>query len=214
MKKSIPIKQAFDVLEGFIADIEAPVVEFVARQDNDPFKILIATILSSRTNDVITTRVISRLFERVTNLKDLESIDQEELKDLIYPVGFYRQKTVQLKKLPYVISVKFAGTIPSEIDDLVMLPGVGRKTANLVRNTAFGKPAICVDVHVHRITNRWGYVNTKNPLETELELRAKLPVEYWSKVNHYLVSLGQTVCKPRNPKCPECALTGLCPKLV
>lgn len=211
MSQAINIDKAFTVLDGFIPELEAPVVEFVARQDKDPFKILIATILSSRTTDLITTGVIAGLFKQIGNFQDLEAVTLSELEKLIYPVGFYRQKAIQLKKLPQVIKEQFNGSIPEEIDDLVKLPGVGRKTANLVRSSAFGKPAICVDVHVHRISNRWGYVKTKSPSETELVLREKLPLGYWSKVNHYLVSLGQTICKPRKPKCDCCPLAELCP---
>lgn len=211
--KKIDITLAFEKLEPFVAKLAAPVVEFVALQGKDPFKILIATILSARTTDQITSKVIAGLFRSVSNFTDLAGLSEEELAKLIYPVGFFRQKAAQLKKLPEVIESDFQGEIPSEIDELIKLPGVGRKTANLVRAVAFGKPAICVDTHVHRITNRWGYVRTNTPLETEMALREKLPLKYWLKINSYLVALGQRICKPRNPKCLQCPLEDFCPKV-
>ncbi len=210
---SIPIAQAFEKLDSVIEQLPAPVVEFVAVQGKDPFKILVATILSSRTTDQVTSKVVERLFSRVVKPEDLMKLSLTEIEQLIYPVGFYRQKAKQLQTLPQTLSDLFNGEIPDEIEDLIQLPGVGRKTANLVRDKAFGKPAICVDVHVHRICNRWGYVETKSPLETEYKLREKLPAQYWHKINHYLVALGQTICKPRNPRCNNCPLENICPKL-
>ncbi len=211
--KIFPIAKTFALLKPFINTSKAPVVEFIALQDKDPFKILIATILSSRTNDTTTTKVIQRLFKVVKNISSLETVPHDELEKLIFPVGFYKQKAIQLKKLPLVLKNNFNGIIPDEIDQLIKLPGVGRKTANLVRWAAFGKPAICVDVHVHRICNRWGYVKTKDPEETEMLLREILPRQYWPFINHYLVSLGQTICKPRNPKCKTCPLIDICAKI-
>jgi endonuclease III len=205
------IQTAFQRLEPVIAGLAAPVVKFVALQQNNPFKILIATILSSRTTDQITAKVIAKLFPVVSDFETLDKLTPEQIEQLIYPVGFYRQKATQLKKLPQIIREEFQGQIPSEIEDLIRLPGVGRKTANLVRATAFGKPAICVDTHVHRISNRWKYVNTKTPLETETVLRNKLPPEYWLKINSYLVAFGQKICLPRNPRCPACPLKDICP---
>lgn len=211
--KKFDIHLAFERLEPLSDKLEAPVVEFVARQNNDPFRILIATILSSRTTDQITTVVIERLFEKVSNFTMLKNLPVDEIEKLIYPVGFYRQKAKQLKKLPLIIEQDFHGQIPSEIEDLVKLPGVGRKTANLVRAVAFGKPAICVDTHVHRISNRWGYVKTKKPEETEIILRRKLPAQYWSKINSYLVAFGQKLCRPVSPKCYICPLNDFCPRI-
>lgn len=207
------IDLAFRRLEPVICKLNAPVVEFVAEQNRDPFRILIATILSARTTDQITTRVIHKLFTHVDSFSDLKCLSLEEIEKLIYPVGFYRQKAKQLKKLPQVIEEQFNGSIPSEIDDLIKLPGVGRKTANLVRAVAFEKPAICVDTHVHRICNRWGYLKTKTPLETEMVLRENLPCQYWLRINSYLVTLGQTICRPVRPKCTECPLTDICHKI-
>ena len=207
------IDLAFQRLEPVVSKLAAPVIEFVALQNNDPFRILIATILSARTTDQITTRVIEKLFNHVKDFESLQELSITEIEKLIYPVGFYRQKAKQLQKLPLVIKEQFQGKIPEEIDDLIKLPGVGRKTANLVRGVAFSKPAICVDTHVHRITNRWGYLKTKTPAETENVLREILPNQYWLKINSYLVAFGQKICRPVNPKCGECPLNDFCPRL-
>jgi len=142
---------------------------------------------------------------------ELDLVSEEEIAALIKPVGFFHNKTKYLKELPLALE-RFAGRIPAEIDDLVTLPGVGRKTANLVRAVAFGLPAICVDTHVHRIMNIWGYVTTKTPLETEMALRQKLPPDHWLTVNSLLVAFGQLLCKPVAPHCDECLLTD-CPKI-
>jgi endonuclease III len=213
-KKTFPIDKIFQRLDPVVAKMDAPVVDFLAIQVDDPYKILIATILSARTTDQITTKVVQKLFPKAPDMESLSKYSEEEIEELIYPVGFYRQKAKQLKKLPEVLKEKFNGQIPDEINDLVQLPGVGRKTANLVRAVAFKKPAICVDVHVHRITNRWGYIKTKTPLETEMKLRDILPLEYWLKINSYLVTLGQKICRPLRPRCEECPINDLCQKVA
>ena len=214
VKQAIPLSEAFSLLDQLIPTLQAPVVQFEAAQGKDPFRILVATILSSRTTDQVTTKAVSKLFAKIYSPEDLLSIPLNDLEQLIYPVGFYRQKALNLKQLPLALNSYFAGVIPAEIEDLIKLPGVGRKTANLVRDKAFGKPAICVDTHVHRICNRWGYVATKTPLETEFKLREILPDQYWGKINHYLVALGQTICRPRQPLCVKCPLENICPKIV
>ncbi len=134
----------------------------------------------------------------------------ETIERLIYPVGFYRTKARHLKRLPGVLRERFGGRVPDTVEELTELPGVGRKTANLVVALGFGKPAICVDVHVHRITNRLGLVSTRTPLETEMELRRILPVRYWRTWNSYLVAFGQTRCTPRRPRCDGCPLAVWC----
>jgi len=193
--------------------VRTPVVDLIQAKTNDPFQVLVATILSARTKDETTAKVVTRLFERVHQLHDLDTINETELDSFIYPVGFHREKTRHLKQLPEVLDRLFSGRVPAEIDDLLKLPGVGRKTANLVRVVAFGLPAMCVDVHVHRITNRWGYVQTKTPLETEMALRAKLPEQYWLVFNSYVVAFGQNLCYPRRPRCADCPISGYCPRL-
>lgn len=189
----------------------APVIDLMGAQERDPFKILVATVLSARTRDETTSKVISeKLFPAVKNFADLRSLSVYEIEQLIYPVGFYRQKAAALKKMPDVIDEKFGGRIPETVEDLCELPGVGRKTANLVVAVAFDKPAICVDVHVHRINNRLGLLKTKDPLETEMKLREILPIELWKTWNACFVSFGQRRCTPRNPKCEGCIIGGFC----
>ena len=177
-------------LEKHFTRVRTPVVDQIQIQTKDPFKVLVTTILSARTKDETTSQAAKKLFEKVKNIDDLEKISAEELDSIIHQVGFHNAKTKYLKQLPSVLKEKFGGKIPSEIDELLQLPGVGRKTANLVRAIAFSLPAICVDVHVHRICNRWGYVQTKTPYETEMELRKILPERYWLTFNSYVVAFG------------------------
>ncbi|NOX25045.1 MAG: exodeoxyribonuclease III [Deltaproteobacteria bacterium] len=191
---------------------KVPVVDLIAVQTADPFKVLTATILSARTRDETTAAAANRLFAKAPDLKGLAALSANEISKLIYPVGFYKAKAGYLHNLPAALA-KFGSQIPAEIDDLVKLPGVGRKTANLVRAVAFGKPAICVDTHVHRIMNIWGYVRTKTPLQTEMELRAKLPPRYWLEINSMLVAFGQGTCKPVAPHCDRCVIQNLCPRI-
>lgn len=202
------------VYERLMADFNAnpaPVIDFMAAQGADPFKILVATILSARTRDETTSKVITQqLFPNVSCMADLRTYSVEEIERMIYPVGFYRQKAKALKQLPEVVDAKFGGRIPETVESLCELPGVGRKTANLVVAVAFDQPAICVDVHVHRINNRLGLLKTKTPLETEMVLREILPIEYWKTWNACFVSFGQRRCKPVGPQCVGCFLLEFC----
>jgi endonuclease III len=200
-------------LEKHFKSVKTPVVDQIQIQTGDPFKVLVTTILSARTKDETTSRVARKLFEKVKNIDDLEKIKAEELNNIIHQVGFHNAKTKYLKQLPLVLKEKFGGKIPSEIDELLQLPGVGRKTANLVRAVAFSLPAICVDVHVHRICNRWGYINTKTPYETEMALREILPEKYWLNFNSYVVAFGQNLCTPRKPKCHQCPIYNQCARI-
>lgn len=200
-------------LEKHFHSVKAPIVDFIQAQTRDPFKVLVATILSARTKDETTTQVVIRLFQSIHTHHDIDNYSETEIADLIYPVGFYHTKAKHLKQLPGALESLFAGKVPAEIDDLLLLPGVGRKTANLVRAIAFDLPAICVDVHVHRISNRWGYVKTSTPLETEMALRHILPDKYWIMYNSYVVAFGQNLCYPRKPRCGECPIAEYCPRL-
>jgi endonuclease III len=191
--------------------VHAPIIELVAAQTRDPFRVLLGTILSARTKDACTAAACGRLFSRVTTPDDLRKIPQDELEKLIYPVGFFRDKAKHLKELPDVLQQKFSGVLPQTVEELCELPGVGRKTANLVVALGFDKPAVCVDVHVHRISNRLGLVKTKTPFDTEMALRKILPVRYWKTWNSYLVSFGQTRCAPRGPHCDGCPIRKFCP---
>ncbi len=193
--------------------VKTPIVDLIQAQTKEPFKVLVATILSARTKDETTSKAVDALFRVVQNAEDFDKLSVEELDKIIFQVGFHREKSKHLKQLPQVLKDKFGGIVPDEIDDLLQLPGVGRKTANLVRAVAFQKPAICVDVHVHRICNRWGYVNTQNPLETEMALREKLPLKHWLNINSYVVAFGQNLCTPRKPRCSHCPISEFCSRL-
>jgi endonuclease III len=193
--------------------VKTPIVDLIQIKTKDPFKVLVATILSARTKDETTTKASNELFKVVKNPEDLEKISEEELNSIIRQVGFHNMKTKHLKQLPKALFEKFGGKVPSEIDDLLELPGVGRKTANLVRSVAFSLPAICVDVHVHRISNRWGYIKTKTPLESEMALRAKLPGKHWLQYNSYVVAFGQNLCTTRKPRCDECPIYQYCKRV-
>ncbi len=204
------IIKTLELLTKATRDSDAPLKEFEKVQTNDPFKVLVATILSSRTKDEVTTEAAKRLFSVAKNLEELSKLSVNEIEALIYPVGFYKNKARFLSALPSALEA-FGGKIPSSMDRLLSLPGVGRKTANLVLARAFGKPTICVDTHVHRLSNLWGWVRTNSPEETEKALKELLPKRYWSRVNSVLVAFGQSVCKPVSPMCVSCPLNDWCP---
>jgi endonuclease III len=192
---------------------QAPIVDLIKVKTQDPFRILVATILSARTKDETTSEVCGRLFKVVKKPHDFDAFTVKQLEKLIHPIGFFRTKARHLKELPDALDRTFGGVIPDTIDGLCELPGVGRKTANLVVAMAFDKPAICVDVHVHRICNRLGLLKTKTPLETEMKLREILPKRYWKTWNSYLVSYGQTLCTPTGPYCSRCVIPEFCARI-
>lgn len=193
---------------------DAPIIELIQAHTRDPFCVLVGTILSARTKDQCTAGAVKRLFAEargdVFRPGDLVRLTVQEIERLIYPVGFFRDKARHLKRLPSVLEEKFGGALPHTVEELCELPGVGRKTANLTVAVGFGLPAICVDVHVHRICNRLGLVRTKTPFETEMALRKILPVRYWKTWNSHLVSFGQTRCGPIRPKCEGCPISRYC----
>ncbi len=199
----------------FIAH-DSPIIELIEAQTHDPFCVLVGTILSARTKDQCTAGAVRRLFAtargKTFGPSDLERLEETEIARLIYPVGFYRDKARHLKALPAVLKEKFNDILPRTVEELCELPGVGRKTANLTVAVGFDLPAICVDVHVHRICNRLGLIHTKTPLETEMTLRKILPVRYWKTWNSHLVSFGQTRCAPLRPKCDGCPIARFCPQ--
>lgn len=212
MNAEIDIHTVLPLLEKEVTGYDVPIVDLIAIQTKDPFKVLVATILSARTKDDTTAKAAARLFKQAPDLDSLSRLKEETIAKLIYPVGFYKNKAKYLKDLPGALK-QFDGRIPDTVEELIKLPGVGRKTANLVVVVAYNKPAICVDTHVHRIMNIWGYVQTKNPLETEMALRRKLPAEYWLRINSILVAFGQAVCKPVRPHCDRCIIEQYCPQL-
>ena len=180
------------------------------QEDGDPFKILIGTILSARTRDEVTTAVIKALFSRFKNPDELSRANLSDIKKLIQKIGFYNVKASRLKEVSQLIIKKYNGEVPSNLDDLLTLPGVGRKTANCVLVYGFKKAAIPVDIHVHRISNRIGIVNTKNPEETENVLQKSIDKKCWIRVNETFVTFGQNICLPIKPKCNVCQLTKMC----
>lgn len=181
---------------------------------NDPFLVLIGCILSLRTNDKTTYPATLRMLKLGKTPYDFLKVNQDDLEKAIYPVGFYKNKAKQILDIAKELVEKYNGKVPEDIDELTKFKGVGRKTANLVVAKGFNKPAICVDVHVHRICNRWGYVETKEPDETEMALREKLPMKYWMDFNTLLVTHGQNICKPQKPKCDECSINKYCKKII
>lgn len=203
-----------DKIVKTLKDAKQPQSEFVKLMDSfdDPFLVLIACILSLRTNDKTTYPATLRMLKLGRTPTQFARTNLKQLKEAIYPVGFYKNKAEQIIALSKTLVKDYDSKVPDEIDELIKFKGVGRKTANLVLSEGFHKPAICVDVHVHRIFNRLGYVNTKTPEETEFALREKLPKKYWIDINSLLVTHGQNVCKPINPLCHICPIEQYCEK--
>ena len=205
-----------DKIIKILEDSKQPQSDFVKLMDSfeDPFLVLISCILSLRTNDKTTYPATLRMLKLGKTPEDFAKMNIKNLENAIYPVGFYSNKAKQIIELSKELVEKYNSKVPSEIEELCKFKGVGRKTANLVLAEGFKIPAICVDVHVHRISNRLGYVKTKTPEETEFALREILPKKHWLKVNSLLVTHGQNVCKPINPKCDICPINKFCHKSV
>lgn len=208
-----PIDEAIQTLRATMPAYPQPLIEGMGDEQQTPFRILIATILSLRTKDTLTAIVAPRLFAAADTPERMLALDQEQIAQLIYPVGFYRTKARTIHQICRVLLEQYGGQVPDDLDRLLALPGVGRKTANLVLTAGFGLPGICVDTHVHRITNRWGYVQTSTPEHTELALRAKLPQQYWIEINGLLVTLGQNICHPTSPRCSTCPVAAFCARV-
>jgi endonuclease III len=187
--------------------------EVAQTMGRDPFKILIGCLLSLRTKDETTGPAAARLFALAGTLEAMRQQTAAQIAEAIYPVGFYRTKATSILDICRVLVERHGGRVPDTMEALLELKGVGRKTANLVLTMGFQKPAICVDTHVHRISNRWRYVRTKTPEETEFALRRKLPKAYWMVYNDLLVSFGQNICKPVSPLCGQCSLANTCPQV-
>jgi endonuclease-3 len=207
------IHAAIAILRETMPRYEQPLVAAMGAAGQTPFHILIATILSLRTKDTLTAVVAPRLFAAADTPEAMLALDEEQIAKLIYPVGFYRTKARTIRQICALLLERHGGQVPADLDALLALPGVGRKTANLVLTMGYGLPGICVDVHVHRICNRWGYLQTKDPESTELALRAKLPEEYWIPINGLLVTLGQNICHPTSPRCSICPVAALCQRI-
>lgn len=211
-QQSFDIDKAMRILRKEYAKWNTPSITLIATHHKSPFMVLVATIISLRTRDDVTIEAASRLFEKAKTPQEMVKLPVKTIAKLIYPCAFYENKAVQIKEASQRILKEFGGKVPSDIDTLLTFRGVGRKTANLVLSEGYGIPAMCVDTHVHRISNRFGYVNTKTPEQTEIELRKKLPKKYWGDYNAILVSFGQTICKPISPLCSQCPVEKICPK--
>jgi endonuclease-3 len=207
------LHEAMAILRQEVPHWDVPVVTLIAQEKREPYRVLMSTLLSLRTQDQTTAAAAQRLFALADTPQAMVTLDRQTIEQAIYPVGFYRTKAVQILDISQRLLSEFGGRVPDDIDVLTTFHGVGRKTANLVLAEGYGIPAICVDTHVHRISNRWGYVKTKDPLATEMALRQKLPREYWIEYNPMLVALGQHCCKPTSPICSACSLTQFCKRV-
>jgi len=207
------ISEIVAILREFVKSFDLPAVSFIMKKDKDPFLVLISTIISLRTKDSVTISASQRLFERASSPEDMLRLSEDEIKDLIFPSGFYITKAKRILEISRILVDKYNGVVPDEIDELLLLPGVGRKTANLVVTEGYKKLGICVDTHVHRISNRFGFVSTKTPEKTEFALRKKLPRKNWIEYNTILVAFGQNFCKPISPFCSKCPISKYCPRI-
>ncbi len=190
-----------------------PSVSQMALESRDPFRVLVGCILSLRTRDETTMPAAARLFALSATPDALARLAPRAIERAIYPVGFYRTKARTLPALARTLIERHGGKVPDSIEALLALKGVGRKTANLVVTVGFGKPGICVDTHVHRISNRWGLVRTKTPDKSEFALREVLPRRHWISYNDLLVAFGQRVCHPLSPRCSTCPVADRCPRI-
>jgi endonuclease III len=204
------IHQAMAILEEECQQWQTPSVTVIADQHRSPFHVLLSCIISLRTKDAVTAAASARLFARANTPQEVVGLNAAEIAELIYPAGFYRTKAEQIYQICKRLLDDFDGKVPETIEQLLDFKGVGRKTANLVMTLGHGKAGICVDIHVHRITNRWGYIVGRNPDHTEQLLRGKLPEEFWSSINDLLVCYGQNLCYPVSPLCSRCRLRTLC----
>ena len=211
--KKINWEKIFSLLEKWRENISAsdPSVSTIAENyRSDPWAVLASTIISLRTKDDVTAAASERLLQKARTPEKLCAMQTAAVEKLIYPAGFYRNKAASLKKIAKILSEQYGGKVPSSMEELLSLPGVGRKTANLVLNEAFDIDAICVDIHVHRITNRCGWLSGKTPEETEMILTRILPRKYWKRINYLLVLYGQKLCRPVSPFCSDCVIGKYC----
>jgi endonuclease-3 len=208
-----PIRKTMTLLKAAYRKLPMPIVTEQTQAGRDPFKVLISTMISLRTKDNVTAEASARLYALADTPRTLADLDETRIAQAIYPAGFYKTKAKNIREAARRIAEDFGGVTPDDIDTLTGFSGVGRKTANLVLTLGYNKLGICVDTHVHRITNRWGYVRTQNPDETEMVLRAILPTAFWIPINDYLVAYGQNLCTPQSPWCSRCTLTEFCARV-
>ncbi|MBI1851183.1 MAG: endonuclease III [Planctomycetes bacterium] len=204
------VRSALAAVRGAIRPFVVPAVTRIADESRDPFRVLVSTMLSLRTKDAVTDAASMRLFALADTPRALRGLSRREIQRAIYPVCFYRNKTKHLAEVARLLGERHGDRVPATMEELLELPGVGRKTANLVLSLGHGIDAICVDTHVHRISNRWGFVRTKTPDDTERRLRHRLPRRHWIEYNDLLVTFGQNVCTPLSPWCSRCPLAARC----
>jgi len=216
----MPLKIDRNTIEDFVSILEgeqdgwqAPVVTLVAKRGATPYEILVSTLLSLRTKDEVTAVAAGRLLEKARTPQEMLALSEAQIEGLIRPVGFAPTKARRLRQVSRILIEQYDGRVPDDLKALLALPGVGRKTANLVLSEAFGRDAICVDTHVHRISNRIGLVQTRTPEATEEALRRVLPRRLWQRYNPLLVAFGQVICRPVSPFCSRCPVRALCPRL-
>lgn len=190
-----------------------PSVTELAGTHKDPFKVLISTVISLRTKDEVTIEAANRLFERASGPVELIDLEEEDVQELIYPAGFYRVKAKHILEIAGILVDNYEGVVPQDQEALMRLPGVGLKTANLTLSEGYGLPYICVDTHVHRISNRLGWVSTSSPEKTEKALQDFLPKQFWIPINELFVRFGQALCSPVSPRCSRCPLADYCPRI-
>lgn len=213
MKNDFPIEIVIDILEKESKKWDVPVVTLIALQERNPFKVLLSTIISLRTKDEVTIEASLRLYEILTKPEDVYNTTIEQIEKAIYPCGFYKRKAIQIMEACDRIVKEFNSKVPKDIDTLLTFKGIGRKTANLVLSEGYNIPAMCVDVHVHRISNRLGYIKTKDPDESEMVLRKHLPQKHWNRYNSLMVAFGQSLCRPISPHCSKCPVLKYCKRV-
>jgi len=211
--KNREIHSAIRILRRETPRWKTPVVTLMAETYGSPFRVLISCVLSLRTQDATTAKASQRLFALADTPQSTLKLTAKKIEKLIFPVGFYKTKAKTLRDISRLLIDNYGGKVPDTIDELLKFKGVGRKTANLVVTLGYRKPGICVDTHVHRISNRWGYVKTATPEKTEFALRAKLPNPYWIEYNDLLVSFGQHLCRPISPLCSQCPVAKYCRRI-
>ncbi len=203
----------FTAVSAALSDVPLPSVDRIKSERSEPWAVLASTVISLRTKDAVTLEASRRLLERAPYPEAILKLSENTVARLIYPAGFYKTKAKNLRDAAGIIIEEYGGKVPSERDELLKLPGVGLKTANLVLSVGFGIPAICVDIHVHRIANRRGWIHTAKPDDSEKALRQVLPEKWWIPVNRLLVSFGQNICTPVSPHCSKCPLAENCPRI-
>ena len=207
------IGRVLQLIRHAISAWEPPALNKIAEESHDPFRVLISCILSQQTKDHVTEVASARLYRLADRPETILALSERRIARAIYPVSFYRTKARTIREVCRTLLTRFAGRVPDSLEELLSLKGVGRKTANLVVTVGYRKSGICVDTHVHRISNRWGYVTTKTPEQTEMALRQKLPKRHWIYYNDLLVPFGQHLCRPISPFCSRCPVARWCARI-